>query len=64
MEQGKVKMYNGEKGFGFITPDGSGADLFVHVTGLLVRDLKPGDIVEFDTEQGKKGLIAINVKKI
>jgi CspA family cold shock protein len=64
MEQGKVKMYNGEKGFGFITPDGNGEDLFVHVTGLLVRELRPGDIVEYDTEHGKKGLIAVNVKKL
>lgn len=64
MEQGKVKMYNGEKGFGFITPDSNGEDLFVHVTGLLVRDLKPGDIVEYNTEQGKKGLIAVNVNKL
>ncbi|CAH0281413.1 Cold shock protein CspC [Pedobacter sp. Bi27] len=64
MEQGKVKMYNSEKGFGFITPDANSEDLFVHVSGLLVRDLRPGDIVEYDTEQGKKGLVAINVKKI
>jgi len=64
MDQGRVKMYNSEKGFGFITPDGNGEDLFVHVTGLLVRDLKPGDIVEYNTENGKKGLIAVNVKKL
>ncbi|WP_316806799.1 cold shock domain-containing protein [Pedobacter agri] len=64
MEQGKVKMYNSEKGFGFITPDSNSEDLFVHVTGLLVKDLKPGDTVEYNSEQGKKGLIAINVKKI
>ena len=64
MAQGKVKMYNGEKGYGFITPDETSEDLFVHVTGLLVRDLKPGDVVEYDTEEGKKGLIAVNVKKI
>ncbi|GAA4213054.1 cold shock domain-containing protein [Pedobacter jeongneungensis] len=64
MEQGKVKMYNSEKGFGFITPDANSEDLFVHVSGLLVRDLRAGDIVEYDTEQGKKGLVAINVKKI
>ena len=64
MKQGKVKMYNGEKGFGFITPDANPEDIFVHVTGLLVRDLKMGDIVEYETEQGKKGLVAINIKKI
>ena len=64
MDQGRVKMYNSEKGFGFITPDGNGEDLFVHVTGLLVRDLKPGDIVEYNTENGKKGLMTVNVKKL
>ena len=64
MDQGRVKMYKSEKGFGFITPDSNGEDLFVHVTGLLVRDLKPGDIVEYNTENGKKGLIAVNVKKL
>lgn len=64
MEQGKVKMYNSEKGFGFITPDSNSEDLFVHVTGLLVGDLKSGDRVEYNSEQGKKGMIAINVKKV
>lgn len=64
MEQGKVKMYNSEKGFGFITPDSNSDELFVHVTGLLVRELRAGDIVEYDVEQGKKGMIAVNVKKV
>ncbi|MFC3559935.1 cold-shock protein [Pedobacter jamesrossensis] len=64
MEQGKVKMYNAEKGFGFINQDAGGEDLFVHVSGILERDLKAGDIVEYQTEQGKKGLVAINVRKV
>jgi CspA family cold shock protein len=64
MEQGKVKMYNSEKGFGFITPDANSEDIFVHVTALLERELRAGDVVEYETEQGKKGLVAINVKKI
>ncbi|WP_316845765.1 cold-shock protein [Pedobacter psychrodurus] len=64
MEQGKVKMYNSEKGFGFITPDSNSDDLFVHVTGLLVRELRAGDVVEYDVEQGKKGMVAVNVKKV
>ncbi len=64
MEQGKVKMYNSEKGFGFITPDANSEDIFVHVTGLLERELRAGDVVEYETEQGKKGLVAINVKKV
>ncbi|WP_316826215.1 cold shock domain-containing protein [Pedobacter miscanthi] len=64
MEHGKVKMYNSEKGFGFITPDANSEDIFVHVTGLLERELRAGDVVEYETEQGKKGLVAINVKKV
>ncbi|WP_316849301.1 cold-shock protein [Pedobacter agri] len=57
-------MYNSKKGFGFITPDSHSEDLFVHVTGLLVRELKSGDRVEYNSEKGKKGLIAVNVKKV
>lgn len=57
-------MYNSEKGFGFITPDANSEDIFVHVTGLLERELRTGDSVEYETEQGKKELVAINVKKV
>lgn len=62
MQQGTVKFYNETKGFGFITPDNGGADLFVHVTGLAVRKLNEGDKVTYDVKEGQKGPNAINVK--
>ena len=61
--KGKVKFFNHEKGFGFIIGD-DGKDYFVHESGLekdVVID--EDDAVEFSTEQGDKGLKAINVKK-
>lgn len=65
MATGKVKWFNGEKGFGFIEQEGGGEDLFVHfsaITGDGYRNLNEGDEVEFDTERGKKGMQATNVK--
>lgn len=63
MKEGKVKFFNTEKGFGFITPDDNGADVFVHVSGL--RDqVQEDDRVQYDVEQGKKGLNAVNVSVI
>lgn len=61
MQEGTVKFFNTEKGFGFIKPDNSNEDLFVHVNGLI-DDIKENDKVQFETEQGKKGLNAINVE--
>ena len=66
MTQGIVKWFNAEKGFGFITPDEGGADLFVHHTAIQssgYRTLNEGDRVEFDVKQGPKGLQAENVRK-
>jgi CspA family cold shock protein len=63
MQEGIVKFFNGTKGFGFITPANGGSDLFVHVSGLST-DIYEGDKVSFDTEEGRKGLTAINVKVI
>ncbi|WP_156309472.1 cold-shock protein [Sphingobacterium endophyticum] len=61
MEQGKVKFFNNTKGFGFITPDNGGEDIFVHTTGL--RDnIRENDTVTYDVEKGKKGLNAVNVR--
>ncbi len=55
--QGKVKWFNGEKGYGFITREG-GPDLFVHYSEIQAsgyRTLNEGDVVEFEITDGKKG---------
>jgi CspA family cold shock protein len=61
--QGTVKFFNGEKGFGFIKHDDSNKETFVHVSGLI-DEIKENDRVEFDVQNGKKGLNAVNVKLI
>ena len=63
MAQGKVKFFNKDKGFGFIFDSQSGKEIFVHSSGLT-EEIRENDQVEFDTEQGKKGLNAVNVKVI
>ena len=63
MQEGTVKFYNTEKGYGFITPKDSGKDIFVHNSGLI-HEIMENDEVSYDTEQGKKGLNAINVERI
>ncbi len=64
MNNGTVKFFNVDKGFGFITPDDGGKDVFVHVNGLNGTTINEGDKVSYDTEEGKKGLNAVNVAKI
>ncbi len=59
--QGTVKFFNETKGFGFITPTNGGAEVFVHVSGLI-DTIRENDSVTYDVEQGKKGLNAVNVK--
>ena len=62
MKTGVVKFFNGSKGYGFIKVDDTGEEIFVHATGL-VDQVREGDKVSFEIEEGKKGLNATNVKK-
>lgn len=61
MKKGIVKFFNETKGFGFIKEEDGGQELFVHVSGLKDK-IREGDTVEFDVQEGKKGLNAVNVK--
>jgi CspA family cold shock protein len=63
MPQGTVKFFNNDKGFGFIVPEESGSDVFVHANGL-VDEVRENDRVEYEVEQGRKGVNAVNVKVI
>ena len=59
--QGTVKFFNTEKGFGFIKHAESDKETFVHVSGLI-NEIKEGDKVEYDSQQGQKGPQAVNVR--
>ena len=63
MSEGTVKFFNGTKGFGFIKPSDGGEDVFVHQSGLI-DEVNEDDKVEYEMEEGKKGLNAVNVKVI
>jgi CspA family cold shock protein len=67
MAQGTVKWFNGDKGFGFIAPDGGAPDVFVHfseIQGSGYRSLDEDQRVEFTVEQGAKGPQAVRVTAI
>lgn len=61
MNKGTVKFFNESKGFGFITEEGTNKEHFVHVSGL-VDEIRENDEVEFDLQDGRKGLNAVNVR--
>jgi CspA family cold shock protein len=61
MQQGTVKFFNEEKGFGFIVPDNGGKEIFVHSSGLI-DNIRENNEVTFDVEEGRKGPNAVNVK--
>ena len=63
MKQGTVKFFNNTKGFGFIKPEDSSEDIFVHESGLI-SEIRENDRVQFDVEAGKKGMNAVRVELI
>jgi CspA family cold shock protein len=67
MATGTVKWFNDAKGFGFITPDGGGEDLFAHFSAINMpgfKTLKEGQKVSFEVRDGEKGPAAANIKAV
>ncbi len=65
--RGKVKWFNSQKGWGFLSPENGDSDVFVHYSKIDMegyRNLKDNDEVVFEIEQGEKGPIAVNVRKV
>ena len=62
MSKGHVKFFNETKGFGFIVEEDTNKEYFVHVTGLVDK-IKENDEVEFELQEGRNGLNAVNVKQ-
>lgn len=62
MPTGTVKFFNETKGFGFITPDAGGKEVFVHKTGLT-EPIREGDKVSYETQDSPKGVNAVDVRK-
>lgn len=63
MSKGTVKFFNDSKGYGFIVEDDTNKEHFVHISGLI-DEIREGDAVEFDLQEGKKGMNAVNVKVV
>jgi len=63
MKKGTVKFFNSAKGFGFVIEDETKEEYFVHVSGLI-DEINEGDAVEFELQEGRKGLNAVNVKVV
>ena len=67
MAQGKVKWFNNAKGFGFVVPNGTTDDVFVHFSQITMdgyKTLKTGQAIEFDLIEGQKGKQAQNIKTV
>ena len=67
MSNGKVKWFNGVKGFGFITPEDGSKDIFVHSSAVRdagMNDLVEGQAITFETQEGPKGLTAVNLASV
>lgn len=61
MRTGTVKFFNESKGYGFITDEETGKDIFVHATGIKAEELREGDKVSYEEEEGRKGKVAAQV---
>jgi CspA family cold shock protein len=64
MRTGTVKFFNESKGYGFITDEETGQDIFVHASGINAEELREGDRVSYEEEEGRKGKVAAKVAVI
>ena len=64
MRTGTVKFFNESKGYGFITDEETGKDIFVHASGIRAEELREGDRVSYEEEEGRKGKVAAQVAVI
>ena len=64
MRTGTVKFFNESKGYGFITDEETGKDIFVHASGINAEELREGDRVSYEEEEGRKGKLAAKVAVI